>query len=166
MGQQALEHLRLVGEFLVPALGSLFTLVYSPLDQLHVGHDELQVDYIYVARRVGAALDVDDILVVKAAHHVDDGVRAAYVLQEFVAQALAVAGALDKPGYVHELYDGRGVLLGAVQVAQEVQPLIGHSHHADVGLDGAERVVGALRARVGDGVEQGALAHVGQAHNS
>ena len=47
---------------------------------------------------------------------------------------------------------------------QRVQPRLGHRHVADVGLDGAERIVGRLRRRgLGQGVEQGRLADVGQA---
>ena len=38
--------------------------------------------------------------------------------------------------------------------------LIGNGHHADVRLDGAEGIVGALRARVGDRVEESGLADV------
>ena len=58
------------------------------------------------------------------------------------------------------------VFFWVVHLAQLVQTVVGHSHHAHVGVDGAEGVVGALGAGVGDGVEQGALAHVGQTHNT
>ena len=37
-----------------------------------------------------------------------------------------------------------------------------HGDHARVRLDGAEGIVRGLRARLGDRVEQGGLAHVGQ----
>ena len=42
----------------------------------------------------------------------------------------------------------------------------GTGHHAHVGLDGAERVVRRLRPGVGERVEQGGLAHVGQPHDA
>ena len=103
-----------------------------------------------------------DVLVVKTADYMDDGVRAADVLQELVAEASTLAGALDKARDVHEFDDRGGLLLGVVHLGELVQPLVGHGHHADVRLDGAERIVGALRARVGDGVEQGGLADVRQ----
>ena len=164
VGQEALEHLGLVQELLVPALRGLLRLVYAALDELHVGHDELELDYLDVARGVRAALDVDYVLVVKAAHDVDYRVRAAYVLQEFVAQALALGRALHQARYVHELDDRRGVFLRLIELREEVQPLVRHGDHADVGVYRAEGVVGALRARVGYGVEQRALAHVGQTH--
>ena len=86
---EALEHLGLVQELLV-ALGGLVRLVYPALDHFHVRHDELEVDDLNVARGVRAALDVDDVLIIEAAHNVDDGVRVADVGQELVAQALAL----------------------------------------------------------------------------
>ena len=47
------------------------------------------------------------------------------------------------------------------------QPRVGHGDDADVGVDGAERIVRRLRlARAGDGVEQGGLADVGQTDDS
>ena len=36
-----------------------------------------------------------------------------------------------------------------VHVRQNGQPIVRHRHHARVGLDGAERIVGRLRARAG-----------------
>ena len=166
MGEQGLEHFGLMGELLVAALRGLFALVYAALHELHVRHDELEVDDVDVPGGVGAALDVDYVLVVEAPDDMDYGVRAAYVLEELVAQALAVARALYETGYVDELNDGGGVLLGRVQVAQEVQALVRYGDDADVWLYGAEGVVCALRARVGYRVEQCALADVGQADDA
>ena len=46
-----------------------------------------------VGDRVDPALDVDDVVVLEAAHHVGDGVDLADVGQELVAEALALGGA-------------------------------------------------------------------------
>ena len=105
---------------------------------------------------------MDYVLVVKTTHDVHYRVRAAYVLQEFIAQALALGRTLHQARYVHELDDRRGVLFRLVELREEIQPFVGHRHHADVGVYRAEGVVGALRAGVGYGVEKRALAHVGQ----
>ena len=96
----------------------------------------------------------------------DDGVGAADVLQELVAKARALTGALHQAGDVHKLDDCRSFFVRLVHLRQLVQPCVRHSHHAHVGLDGAERIVGALSPSVGDGVEQGALAHVGQPYDT
>ena len=159
-------------EVLLVALGGLLGLVDAALHHLHVGHDQLDVDDGDVSRRVhghvgaGVGHHVHDVLVVEAADHMDDGVTFPDVGQKLIAQALALAGALDQTGDVHEFHHGGGGLLGLVEVGQPVQTAVGHGHHAHVGVNGAEGVVGALGAGVGDGVEQGALAHVGQAHNA
>ena len=109
---------------------------------------------------------MDHVVVVETADHVDDGVGHADVAQKLVAQALAPAGSLHQTGDVHKLNYRRGGLLGVVHLRQPVQTDVGHGHHTHVGVDGAERVVGALRAGVGDCVKQGAFAHVGQTHDA
>ena len=111
-------------ELLVP-LGGLLGLVNTALHHLHIGHDQLDVDDADIPGGVhghvgaGVSYHMHDVLVIEAAHHVDDGV------------------ALPDVG-----------------------------HHTHVGIDGAEGAVGALGAGVGNGVEQGALAHIGKAHNA
>ena len=171
MLRQSPEHLRLMEEFLV-ALGGLGGLFHPAVHHLQVRHDQLQVNGLDISqgihRHVGAGIGhhMHDVLVVEAAHHMDNGVGAADVFQELVAQARALAGALHQARYVHKLDDGRSLFIGLVHLRQLVQPLIRHSHHAHVGLDGAEGVVGALRTGVGDGVEQCRFAHVGQAHDT
>ena len=116
--------------------------------------------------RVRAALHVDDVLIVEAPHYVDNGVRHADVGEELVSQALALAGALHQTRDVHELDDGGGGFLGIIHFAELVQPGVRHGHHAHIGIDGAEGVIGALRAGVGNSVEQGRFPHVGQTHDS
>ena len=107
-----------------------------------------------------------DVLVVKTADYMDDGVRAADVLQKFVAQARTLAGALDKARNVHEFDDRRSLFVRLVHLSQLVQPCIRHRHHTHIGLDGAEGVVSALCPGIGDGVKQGALAHIGQSYDT
>ena len=132
----------------------------------------LQVDGLDVAQGVyrhvlaGISHHVHDVLVVEAAHHVYDGVGAPDVLQKLVAQSRALGRALHQTRDVHKFDDRRGLLVRLVHLRQLVQPGIRHSHHAHIGLDGAERIVGTLRPGVGNGVEQRTLAHVGQSHDS
>ena len=109
---------------------------------------------------------MDDVLVIEAPHHMDNGVRHADIGEELVAQPLTPAGAFDKAGDVHEFDDGGGGLPGMIHLAEFVQPGVRHSHHAYVGVDGAEGVVGALRARVGDGVKECRFAYIWQADDA
>ena len=148
------------------ALCGFLGLVDAPLYHLHVGQDELDVDDADVPQGIGGALHVDDVFIVKTAYHVDDGAALPDVGQKLVAQALPLGGPLHQTGNVHKLDDGRGGLFRVVHCAELVQPRIRDRYHAHVGVDGAEGVVGALRAGVGDGVEQGRFAHIGQAHDA
>ena len=133
---------------------------------LKVGQDQLQVDGLDVACRVNRAVHMDDVVVVKAAHNMDNGVDLADMGQELVAEAFALGRATHQAGDVHELHHGRRGLFGVIELGQRLQAGIGHGDHADVGVDGAERIVRALRARVGDGVKQGRFADVRQTHDS
>ena len=110
---------------------------------------------------------MDDVVIVKAAHHMHNGVALADVAQELVAQAGTLAGTLHQTGDVHELHDGGSLFVGLPDLGQLVQTLVRHGHDAAVGLNGAEGVVGGLRVLGGsDGVEQSGLADVRQTDDS
>ena len=165
------EELDLVQELLV-ALGHLRRLFHAAVDHLKVSHDELQVDGLNVAEGIDGDVracvghDVHDVFIVKAAHNVHDGVRAADVLEELVAEARALARALDEARDVDKFDDGGSLLLGVVHLGELIEALIGNGHHADVRLNGAEGVVGAFRVRVGDRVEESGLADIRQSDDS
>ena len=96
----------------------------------------------------------------------DDGVDLPDFAEELVAEALALAGALDEAGDVDES-DRAGVdFSGLRTLARRVESRVGHGHHADVGVDGGEGVVGDLGAARGEGVEERRLADVGQPDDS
>ena len=109
---------------------------------------------------------MDDVVVFKTPHHVDDGVHLADIGEELIAQSLTFGSALYQARDVHKFDGGGGEFLRLVHFAELVQPLVRHGHHAHVGLDGAERIIRGLRARVGNGVKKRAFAHVGQAYDS
>lgn len=50
---------------------------------------------------------MDDVVIVKAAHHLHDGVHFTDIRQELVAQSGSFRGALDQAGNVHE-FNERG----------------------------------------------------------
>ena len=157
----------------VAALGGLCHAACTVLHHFQVGEDQLIVDGVDVGDGVhslglGDILHhMDDVVIVKAAHHVHDGVALADVAQELVAQACALAGTLYQTCNVHELHDSGGLLVGLPDLGQLVQALVRHGHDAAVGLDGAEGVVGSFRILGGsDGIEQSGLADVGKSHDT
>ena len=86
--------------------------------------------------------------------------------EEFIAEALALGCALNQARDINK-FDRCVRRFGRlVKRCEFVEPLVRHIHDADIRLDGAKRIVCGLRARVGDGIKQGAFADVRQPYNS
>lgn len=86
--------------------------------------------------------------------------------KELVAQAFALRRALDQPRDIHEMHDGRRNLAAVEHAGQHFEPFVRYGDNALVRFDGAERIVRRFRAGFRNGVEQGALADVRQAHDA
>ena len=129
--------------------GRLGHLGYAALQHLQIREDELQVDGLYIAHRVNAPVHVHHIVIIEAPDHMDNGVALPDVGQELISQALTLGRALDQARNIHEFYGSRRHLFGVIQLTQRRQALIRHSHHAHVGVYGAERIIGGLSPRPG-----------------
>jgi hypothetical protein len=151
---------------LVAGLRCALRFVESFLHHRQVGEREFELDRLAIARRIHRAIDVDDVGVVEAAHHVHDGVGLADVAQERIAAALTLRRALHEPGDVDELHRRLYRPLRLHHFGECIEPFVGHGDHADVGVDGAEGVVGGLGFRGRQGVEEGGFADVGETYNS
>ena len=157
----------------VAALGGLCHAACAVLHHLKVGQDQLVVDGVDVGNGVhGLGLGnilhhMDDVVIVKAAHHMHNGVALADVAQELVAQTRALTGTLHKACDIHEFHDGRGLFIGLPDLGQLVQTLVRHGHDAAVRLDGAEGIVCSFCILGGgDGIEQSGLADIRQADDT
>ena len=109
---------------------------------------------------------MDHVVVFKAAHHIDDGVCLADVGQKLIAQTLASASPGHQAGDVDKLHDGGHDTFGLNNGGELGQTQIGHFHHTDIGLDGTKRVVFSRDTGLGQGIEEGGLAHIGQADDA
>ena len=109
---------------------------------------------------------MDDLRVCEAADDVEDGVGLADVGEELVAEAFALRRAFDDAGDVDELHGGGDDGVGLDHGDDAIHAGVGDLDDADVGVDGAEGVVGGLSLCAGEGVEDGALAYIGQAYDS
>ena len=108
-----------------------------------------------------------DVAVLEAAHHVHDGVDLADGGEELVAEPLALGGAAHQAGDIDEDDARRNDLGRLAERRQPVQPRIRHRDLADIGLDGAERIIGGLRRRrLGQRVEERRLADIRQADDA
>ena len=148
------------------ALHCLFRAVDAAVNHLKVGKNQFQIDGLHIAQRVNATVDMDDIIVLKAADNVYDCIDLADMREKFIAEPLALGGAAHQSGYVDKFNHGRRIFLGMVHFRENVQTLVRHRNDAHVRVDGAERIVGRLRARVGQSVEQRTLADVRQTDDS
>ena len=152
--------------FLVAGLRRLAVSRHRLVDGTEVGEREFGIDDLDVRNRIDFAGDMHDVVVGETAHHVHDGIGLADVGQELVAQAFAFRGARHQARDVDELDDGRNDFLRFRDRRQLRQAWIRHFDDTDVRLDGAERIVLRRDARLGQRVEQGGLAHVGQSDDS
>jgi hypothetical protein len=160
------EHLDPELRLLVARSGLSTGLVESALDLLQVREHEFGRDDVDVPNRIDRAGDVDDVVVLEATDHLHDRVHLSDVREELVAETLALARARDESGDVDETQRGGNDLLGRDQRLDAGKARIRNWNHADVRLDGAEGVVLGLDARRRQGVEQGALADIGQADDA
>ena len=165
-GLDAAQDLVLDLRLFVAGLRDLGELHDALLDDLEVCEAELCLDDVDVAQRVDAALDMRDVRVDKAAHDMGDGVDLANVLEEFIAEALALGCALDETGDVDEAHGSRRRLLRLVELMQDLEARIRYGDDADIRLDRAEREVCGLSAGFRDGIEKRALADIRQADNT
>ena len=72
------------------------------LEAVEVGQHQLGLDGLDVGDRIDLALDMGDVAVLEAAHHMGDGVAFADVGEELVAEPLALRGAAHQAGDVDE----------------------------------------------------------------
>ena len=109
---------------------------------------------------------MDDVVVIKAAHHLGDGVGFADVGEELVAQAFAFGCARDESGDIDKFHRRRQHPLRFNDGRQRVQPRVGHVNDAGVRLNRAERVVLRVNPGVGQGIEECRFADVRQADDA
>ncbi len=133
------------------------------LDGLEVGEGEFDLDHAEVLDRVGRP---GDVVVDERPQDEHDGVDLADVGEELVAEALALAGALDEPADVDDLDRGVDGLLRLRHRRELVEPVVGHLGHPDVRVLRGERVRRGERTTTGERVVQRALARVGEADQS
>ena len=154
---------------LIAGLGGFLLAAQAVADNFQVGQDQLQVDGVNIADGVNAFRlvhilhNMDDVVIVKAAHHMYNGIALADMAQELVSQTSALAGTFDQTGDIHKLHNGGGLFVCLPDLGQFVQPGIRNRNNAGVRLNGAERIVGCLSILgAGQRIEQSGFANIGQ----
>jgi hypothetical protein len=96
---------------------------------------------------------MNNVLVFEGAHDVDDDFSLSNVMQELVAETFAVTGASSKAGNIDE-FDGRGDIFVVCELRQRREPAVRNTDYPDICADSTERVIGALRPRRRERVEE------------
>ena len=143
-------------------LGVLFGLLDAALHNFHIAEQKLGVDGVDIARRINVSVHVYNIVVFKTADNVHNGLNLSDVSEEFVAETLTLRRAFDQTRDVAKFDRGIDCLFGMINFMQLGDACVRYGDDADVRLDRAERIIGCLRARLGDRVEQGTLADIRQ----
>ena len=152
--------------FIRAAARAALDLSQAVLHRFHVGKDKFEIDRLDIPHGIDGIFYVRDIGILETAYDVHDRVNLADMGEEFVPQPFAAGGAFDEPRDIDKFDDGGGHLFALVERGQLVQPFVGHRHDAHVGLDGAERIIGAFRARVRDCVEESGFSYVGKSYDT
>ncbi len=165
--ERLLEQRQLRLRLLVAALGLLLDRRRALLAGVEIGEHQLGLDRLRVGNGIDAVLDMRDVVVLEAAQHVGDRVHLADVGEELVAEPFALRRAAHETGDVDEREPRRDDLRRLGDRGERVEPLVRHADLADVGLDGAERIVrGFGRRRLRQRIEEGRLADVRQADDA
>ena len=152
---------------LVPAGSSHFLyLLDAVFHRLKVFDLQLCIHHLFVPHRVHGTVYMDDIPVIETAQHMQDGVGLADIGQKLVAQALPAGSPLHQAGNIHNFHGSGNGTLGLANVREHLQALVRHIGGTHIGVDGAERKIGALGLPGAYTVKQGGFANVGQSDDS
>src|SRR5690349_8214380 len=108
-----------------------------------------------------------NVRVFKAANDFDNRVDFANVTEKLISQTLAGARAFDQAGDIDKLDRRRRDFFRARNRGDLFQSRVRHGHHADIGVNRAERIILRWRfMRAGNSVEQRRFPDVWQSDNS
>jgi hypothetical protein len=106
---------------------------------------------------------VDNLGIIEAAHHLEDGINSTDVRQERVTQTGTSRGTTGQTGNIVDSQVGGNLRLGLVVVDEPVVPLIGNNDAGLFGVNGGIGEVGRVTQRgLGDGLEESGFADVGK----
>lgn len=148
---------------LTATAGLLLEGIESLLDELDILDAQLLADDIQVTGGVDITLDVNNLSIVEAANHLEDGIDGANVGQERVTETSTSGGTASQTGNIVHSQVGGNLGLGLVVVAKPVEPVIGNDDTGLLGVDGGIGEVGRVtQGGLGDRLEESRLADVGK----
>ena len=109
---------------------------------------------------------MNDIVVCKAANHMDNCLNLPDVSQKLVSQALPLRCSLYQPCYIAELDGCIDCSLGIVYFMELRYTFVRNGYDSHIRLYGAERVVGCFCSCLGYCVKKCAFAYVWQTYDT
>ena len=97
---------------------------------------------------IDRAFNVNNVLVFKTAHHLNDRIGFPDVREKLISQALAFRRAANESGDVEKLDRRRHDLLRLHQSRERFQTLVRNRNHTDVRFDRRERIICRQRGRL------------------
>ena len=140
-GHHFAEHIPLGDEFLVPAFGIALHAFEPLLRRLHIREHEFEVDDLNIPHRIGPAVDMMHILVVKHADDFGYGIHFADVREELIAQAFPLRSPFHQACDIHEFHRGGHFLCRMRHLCELIEAEIGHRNDADGRVYRAERII-------------------------
>ena len=96
---------------------------------------------------------MSDILILKAANYMSDGIGFSDISQKLVTESLTLGGAGHKTGDINKFHTGWYHSLGIDDVCQFIQTTVRHGNNTGIGLNSAEREILRTNASFGKCIE-------------
>jgi hypothetical protein len=87
---------------------------------------------------------VNNLFVLEAPNHLNDGIYLANMAQEFITQPCPLTRSFDNTRNIHQPHSRRHDPFRHNVLTDPREPIIRYAHHSLIGFDGAERIVGGL----------------------
>lgn len=114
------------------------------LNKLDILDAQLLADDVQVTSRVDITLNVNDLGIIEAANHLEDGIDSANVRQERVTKTSTSRGTAGQTGNIIDGQVGGNLGLGLVVVAKPIEPVIGDDNTGLLGVDGGIGEIGRV----------------------
>lgn len=126
----------------------------SLLNELDILDTQLLADDGQIPNRVDITLNVDNLSIIEAAHHLEDGIDGTDVRQERVTETGTGGSSAGQTGDIVDSQVSGHLRLGLVVLAEPVEPLIGDNDAGLFGVNGGIGEVGRVtQGGLGDRLE-------------
>lgn len=116
----------------------------SLLHKLNVLDTQLLIDNSQIPNGVNITLNVDDLSIIKAPDHLEDGIDSTDMRQERISQTGTRGSTAGQTGDIVDCQSRRDLRLGLVVVAEPGEAVIGDDDTGFFGVDGCEGEVGGV----------------------